>query len=112
MFERDYLMKQFLMFFKALVRSWEQMEEEEDPLAAAGRPGRHRGQVPGAGGAGRRLLDDVVQRLQLLLGASCLCTGVGRLLFVAHVLDGRGQAPADVPYLCYCHGCSILSGSR
>jgi len=35
MFERDYLMKQFLMFFKALVRSWEQMEEEEDPLAAA-----------------------------------------------------------------------------
>ena len=35
MFEQDYLMKQFLMFFKALTRSWEQMEEEEDPLGAA-----------------------------------------------------------------------------
>ena len=35
MFEQDYLMKQFLMFFKALTRSWEQMEEEKDPLGAA-----------------------------------------------------------------------------
>ena len=35
MFEQDYLMRQFLMFFKALTRSWEQMEEEKDPLAAA-----------------------------------------------------------------------------
>ena len=35
MFERDYLMKQFLMFFKALTRSWEQMKEEKDPLGAA-----------------------------------------------------------------------------
>lgn len=35
MFEQDYLMKQFLMFFKALTRSWEQMEEDKDPLAAA-----------------------------------------------------------------------------
>ena len=35
MFEQDYLMKQLLMFFKALTRSWEQMEEDEDPLAAA-----------------------------------------------------------------------------
>ena len=36
MFEQDYLMKQFLMFFKALTRSWEQMEKEEDPQGAAG----------------------------------------------------------------------------
>lgn len=35
MFEQDYLMKQFLMFFKALTRSWEQMQEEEDPQGAA-----------------------------------------------------------------------------
>lgn len=35
MFEQDYLMKQFLMFFKALTRSWEQMEKEEDPQGAA-----------------------------------------------------------------------------
>lgn len=35
MFEQDYLVKQFLMFFKALTRSWEQMEEEKDPFAAA-----------------------------------------------------------------------------
>ncbi|MBQ9043694.1 MAG: hypothetical protein IJ111_12880 [Eggerthellaceae bacterium] len=35
MFEQDYLMKQFLMFFQALTRSWEQMEEEEDPQSAA-----------------------------------------------------------------------------
>lgn len=35
MFEQDYLMKQFLMFFQALTRSWEQMEEEEDPQGAA-----------------------------------------------------------------------------
>ena len=35
MLEQDYLMRQFLLFFKGLVRSWEQMEEEEDPLAAA-----------------------------------------------------------------------------
>lgn len=35
MLEQDYLMKQFIMFFKALVRSWEQMEEDEDPLGAA-----------------------------------------------------------------------------
>lgn len=35
MFEQDYLMRQFLMFFKALTRSWEQMHEEKDPLAAA-----------------------------------------------------------------------------
>ena len=35
MFEQDYLMKQFLMFFQALTRSWEQMEDEEDPLGAA-----------------------------------------------------------------------------
>ena len=35
MFEQDYLMRQFMMFFKALVRSWEQMEDEDDPLAAA-----------------------------------------------------------------------------
>lgn len=35
MFEQDYLMKQFLMFFKALSRSWEQMEDEDDPLGAA-----------------------------------------------------------------------------
>ena len=35
MFEQDYLMKQFLMFFKALTRSWEQMEKEEDPQWAA-----------------------------------------------------------------------------
>ncbi len=35
MFEQDYLMKQFLLFFKALTRSWEQMEEEDDPMGAA-----------------------------------------------------------------------------
>lgn len=35
MLEQDYLMRQFLMFFKGLVRSWEQMHEEHDPLAAA-----------------------------------------------------------------------------
>ena len=35
MLEQDYLMKQFLMFFKALARSWEQMEKEEDPQGAA-----------------------------------------------------------------------------
>ena len=35
MFGQDYLMRQFLMFFKGLVRSWEQMEEDEDPLGAA-----------------------------------------------------------------------------
>ena len=35
MFEQDYLMRQLLVFFQALTRSWEQMEEEEDPLAAA-----------------------------------------------------------------------------
>lgn len=35
MFERDYLMKQFMMFFQALTRSWEQMKEEEDPQGAA-----------------------------------------------------------------------------
>lgn len=35
MFEQDYLMRQLLMFFKALTRSWEQMEEEKDPLGAA-----------------------------------------------------------------------------
>ena len=35
MFEQDYLMRQFLLFFKALTRSWEQMHEEEDPLGAA-----------------------------------------------------------------------------
>ncbi len=35
MFEQDYLMRQFLMFFKALTRSWEQMEDEEDPQGAA-----------------------------------------------------------------------------
>ena len=35
MFEQDYLMRQFLMFFKALTRSWEQMHEEEDPQGAA-----------------------------------------------------------------------------
>ena len=35
MLEQDYLMRQFLMFFKALTRSWEQMEKEEDPQGAA-----------------------------------------------------------------------------
>ena len=35
MFEQDYLMKQFLMFFQALTRSWEQMQDEEDPQGAA-----------------------------------------------------------------------------
>lgn len=35
MFEQDYLMRQFLMFFKALTRSWEQMHEEKNPLGAA-----------------------------------------------------------------------------
>ena len=35
MFEQDYLMKQLLAFFQALTRSWEQMEEEEDPQGAA-----------------------------------------------------------------------------
>lgn len=35
MLEQDYLMRQFLMFFKALMRSWEQMHEEKDPLGAA-----------------------------------------------------------------------------
>ena len=35
MLEQDYLMRQFLLFFKGLVRSWEQMEEERDPLGAA-----------------------------------------------------------------------------
>ena len=35
MFEQDYLMRQFLLFFKALMRSWEQMHEDEDPQAAA-----------------------------------------------------------------------------
>ena len=35
MFEQDYLMKQLLMFFKALTRSWELMEDEDDPQGAA-----------------------------------------------------------------------------
>ncbi len=35
MFEQDYLMKQLLMFFQALTRSWEQMEDEDDPQGAA-----------------------------------------------------------------------------
>ena len=35
MFEQDYLMRQLLMFFQALTRSWEQMEEDEDPQGAA-----------------------------------------------------------------------------
>lgn len=35
MFEQDYLMRQFLLFFKALTRSWERMHEEKDPLGAA-----------------------------------------------------------------------------
>lgn len=35
MFEQDYLMRQLLMFFQALTRSWEQMEEGEDPEGAA-----------------------------------------------------------------------------
>lgn len=35
MLEQDYLVKQFLMFFQALTRSWSQMEDEKDPLGAA-----------------------------------------------------------------------------
>lgn len=34
MFEQDYLMRQLLVFFQALTRSWEQMEEEEDAEGA------------------------------------------------------------------------------
>lgn len=34
MFEQDYLMRQLLMFFQALTRSWEQQEEEDDTEGA------------------------------------------------------------------------------
>lgn len=35
MLEQDYLMKMILQFFKAMVRSWELKEKEEDPQLAA-----------------------------------------------------------------------------
>ena len=35
MLEQDYLMKMILQFFRALVRSWELKEKEEDPQLAA-----------------------------------------------------------------------------
>lgn len=35
MFEQDYLMRQLLMFFQALARSWDQMQEEKRPQDAA-----------------------------------------------------------------------------
>ena len=35
MFQRDYLMKQLLVFFQALARSLQQRQKEDNPLLAA-----------------------------------------------------------------------------